>query len=335
MKETSSILMEGTSKIIRRSIYKVLKNYQYFTSTAAILAFPASASFLLSQSPVPSLLPLLSTIHVRLQLLFDAAGFPSSSNFFLFFNLKLSETISSSILSIPFTLSFLLLAKACVIHALHHRKGSLQPSFFSFLPLYAPLLITHLCNLFVILLTNAAVFSLLFLVFNILEASGFSSPNFILIMSAASAIFYSIILANTLIVCNISLVIAGTENCSGILAILRAGALIRGRASTALFLALPVNMGQALVEALFQYRIVRVFKHSERFSPSMVLEGMFIAYLYSLFSILNTVAGCILYKSFKSSSQMDLESRFVYPELNIGEEGHSPLTYSKNLQEFS
>ncbi|XP_043705061.1 uncharacterized protein LOC122654859 [Telopea speciosissima] len=326
--------MERTSKIIRRTIYTFLKNYQYFTSTAAILAFPASVSILLSESLVPSLLPLLSVIHFRLQTLFDAAGFPPSSQFFSLLNLKLSQTISSSILSIPFTLSFLLLAKACVIHALHHHKVSHQPSFSSFLSLYTPLLITHLCNSFVIMSANAATFSVLFLAFNILDASGFSSPSIILIVSAAAAILYSVILANTLIVCNLSLVIAGTDNCSGFLAILRACVLIRGRVSTALSLALPVNLGLALVEALFQYRIIRVFSHSERLSPSIALEGMLIAYLYSLFILLDTIASCILFKSLKSSSQMDLESRYVYLEQNMGEEDLDAFTYSKNLPEL-
>ncbi|XP_042497536.1 uncharacterized protein LOC122076282 [Macadamia integrifolia] len=329
--------MERTSKIIRRSIYTFLKNYHYFTSTAAILAFPASVSILLSESLVPCLLPLLSVIHVRLQTLFDAAGFPPSSQFFSFLNLKLSQTISSSILSIPFTLSFLLLAKACVIHALHHhkQKPSLQPSFSSSLSLYAPLLVTHLCNSFVIISANAATFSLLFLAFNILDASGFSSPTTVLIISAAAAIVYSVILANALIVCNLSLVIAGTENCSGFLAILKACVLIRGRASTALSLALPVNLGLALVEALFQYRIVRVVNHSDRLSSSIVLEGMFIAYLYSLFILLDTIASCILFKSLKSSSPMDPERRYVYPEQKIGEEEDDTYTYSKDLQEIA
>ncbi|XP_043723889.1 uncharacterized protein LOC122670916 [Telopea speciosissima] len=327
MEERPSVHMERTCKIIRRSIYTFLKNYQYFTTTAAVIVFPASASILLSQSLGPLLLPLFSIIQVRLQSLFCASGFPPSSKFISLLNLKLSQTLCSSILSIPFTLSFLLLAKACVIDAL-------QPYFSSFLSLYVPLLITHLCNSFIILSANAVTFSLLFLVFSILDVFGFSSPNILLVVLVAAAIFYSVILANSLVVCNLSLVVAGMENCSGFLAILKACMLIRGRASTALSLALPVNLGLAFVEALFQYRIVRVYNHSDRLSHSILLEGMFIAYLYSLFILLDTIANCMLFKSFKSSSHMDPECRYFYPEEILGDEDCSTITYSKNLLEL-
>ncbi|XP_042501464.1 uncharacterized protein LOC122079243 [Macadamia integrifolia] len=283
MEERPSVPMEITGKIIRRSVYTFLKNYHYFTSTAAVIVFPASVSILLSQSTLVPPFPLLSVIYLRLQSLFSVAGFPPSSQFISLLNLKLSQTLSSTILSIPFTLSFLLLAKACVIDALHHHhhhqhnKLSLQSSFSSFLFLYIPLLITHICNSFVILSANA-----------------------------------------------------GMENCSGFLAILKACMLIRGRASTALSLALPINLGLAFVEALFQYRIIRVYNHSDRLSPSTPLEGIFIAYLYSLFIILDIIANCMLFKSLKSSSHMDLESRNVYHEVIPGEEDCSSITYSKN-----
>ncbi|KAF8408148.1 hypothetical protein HHK36_007290 [Tetracentron sinense] len=326
--------MERTGKIIRRSIYIFLQNYRYFTSIAALLVFPFSASILLSQAIVPSSWPLLPIIHSRFNSLFDAAGFPASSQFFSILNLKLSQTISSSIFTIPFTLSFLLIAKAYIIRALHHYKPFLPPQFSSFLSIYNPLLLTQLCNSFFILSANAAAFSLLFIAFNSLDVSGFSSPNLLLFLSAAGAVLYSVILANALVICNLALVVAGMENCGGYLAILKSCVLIRGRTSTALSLALPVNLGLGAVEALFQYRLVRAYNFSGKLGPYMVLEGLFIAYLYSLLVVLDTVVSCMFFKSCKSGSGTDQESTYSYRIELVEEEDNSLSANAKLFQEL-
>ena len=105
--EVSIPTMEKTGgKILRESIFTFLQNYQYFTSTAALLAFPFSASVLLAHLllvPSSSLLPVMNQ---RLKSLFQAAGFPPSSEFFNLVSLKLSQTISFSILTLPFALTF-------------------------------------------------------------------------------------------------------------------------------------------------------------------------------------------------------------------------------------
>ncbi|KAF8399538.1 hypothetical protein HHK36_015405 [Tetracentron sinense] len=334
MEESLPIPMERTGKIIRRSIFTFLQNYQYFTSTVALLVFPFSASILLSQAVVPSSSPLLPIIHARLKSLFDASGLPSSSQFFYLLNLKLSQTISSSMFTIPFSLSFFLVAKAAIIQALYHHKPSLPNPSSSFICLYHPLLLTHLCNSFFILSANAAAFSLLFLAFNSLDASGFSSPNLILFLSAAGAVLYSVILANALIVSNLALVVAGMENCGGYLAILKACVLIRGRTSTALSLAIPTNLGLAAVEALFQYRVVRAYHLSGMLGPNMALEGLFIAYLYSLLIVLDTVGSCIFLKSCKSDCLTNQEGSYYY-RIKLAEEEDSGLSAnSKAFEEL-
>ncbi|XP_010258424.1 PREDICTED: uncharacterized protein LOC104598194 [Nelumbo nucifera] len=323
----------SSSKIVRRSIFTFLKHYQHFTSIAALFVFPVSVSVLLSQVVLPSFSPLLQIIHARLQSLFHAAGFPPSLPFFSLLSLKLSQTISSSILTVPFTLSFLLIGKACVIQILHHPKLSLSSSLSYFAFLYSRLLLTYLCNSFVILAANAAAFSILFLTFNSFDAFGFSSPNFLLLLSAAGAVLYSVVLANTLVICNLALIVAGMENCSGYLPILKACVLIKGRASKALSLALPINLGLAAIEALFQYRVVRGHHLYDRYGPSVALEGILIAYLYSLLVLLDTIVSCIFFKSCKSASQMHSQGRYNY-QMGIAEENNSIFTYSKALLEI-
>lgn len=74
--------------------------------------------------------------------------------------------------------------------------------------------------------------------------------------------------------------------------------MIRGRTSIALSLALPINMALAGIEALFQFRVVKAYSDSGM-NSSMVLEGLFIAYLYSILIIIDAIAGCVFFKSCK------------------------------------
>ncbi|XP_064997204.1 uncharacterized protein LOC135632518 [Musa acuminata AAA Group] len=100
------------SKTIRRSLHAFFRSYQAFASTAALLVFPASAATLLAQSLDLSS-PVLRTISSRLAFLFDAAGFPPS-RFFSLVNIKLSQSIFTFVSTLPFTLTFLVAAKASV-----------------------------------------------------------------------------------------------------------------------------------------------------------------------------------------------------------------------------
>lgn len=104
------------------------------------------------------------------------------------------------------------------------------------------------------------------------------------------------------------------------MAILKACALIRGRTSTALLLALPVNMALAAIEALFQFRVVRAYHFAGKLGASMALEGIFIAYLYSIFIVLDTVVICIFFKSCKTGYWIEQEGRYSYRIEFAGEE---------------
>ncbi|RDX80133.1 hypothetical protein CR513_39343, partial [Mucuna pruriens] len=305
--------MEVSCKILRRSTHSFLQNYHYFTSTAAFLVFPFSASILLSQALVPSPSSLLPQIYSRLRTLFDAAGFPSSSQLFTILNLKVSQTITSSIFTLPFTLTFLLIAKAYIIQALNNHKPTLPPSFNSIASLYKPLLHTYICNCFLILSANATAFGLMFLAFSFIERFGYSSTSsLILFMSVAGVVLFSVILANALVICNMALALSGMERHGGYLAILKACVLLRGRTSMALFLALPVNVALAAIEALFQFRVVRPYHIAGIARPCVALEGIFIAYLYSIFIILDTVVSCIFYKSLKTGSWIGHEDKHLF-----------------------
>ncbi|KAI3900727.1 hypothetical protein MKW92_034715 [Papaver armeniacum] len=116
--------MENKINILRKSFHSFFQNYQYFTFFVALILLPVSVLVLLSQAVEFFSYPLLLTIQIRLDNLFNASGFPPSSHFFFLLNVKLSQTITCSIFSFPFTLSFLLIAKSAVIQALHHKTPS-------------------------------------------------------------------------------------------------------------------------------------------------------------------------------------------------------------------
>ncbi|WVZ18656.1 hypothetical protein V8G54_005978 [Vigna mungo] len=327
--------MEVSCRILRRSIHSFLQNYHFFSTTVAFMALPFSVSILLSQALVPASSSLLPQIHSHLKSLFDAAGFPSSSKLFAILNLKVSQTITSSIFTLPFTLTFFLIAKASVIQSLNQHKPSFLPSFTSTLYHYKPLLLTYIYNSFFILSANASCFCLLFLAFTFAEGFGYSSPSSTRLMSAAAAVLFSVILANALVICNMALTVSGMEKHKGFMAILKACVMLRGKTSMALFLALPANVGLAAIEALFQFRVVRAY-HSYGMSswPFTVLEGIFIAYLYSLFIIIDTIVSCMFYKCCKMGLRGDYEdkifSRIDFPT----EEDNCGYVVFKNFEEL-
>ncbi|XP_060187797.1 uncharacterized protein LOC132616979 [Lycium barbarum] len=333
MKDYSSVPMQGTGKIIRRSIFIFLQNYQFFTTTAALLAFPFAVSVLLLQAFVP-LTSFLRAIHDHLHALFDAAGLPSSSKLFTLLNSKLSQTIAISFLAFPFTFSSLLFAKASIFKALTDQKPSKKPAFSSFFSLYSNLLLTQLCNSLVIISGNATCFTLLFFAFNIFNYGfNLSSPEFIF-LSVTGAIIYSTVLASTMIICNLALVLSGIEKIEGCMAILKASFLIRGKTATALLLTLFFNLALAAVEALFQYRIVKAYHHKRTGFSAISLEGMFIAYLYAILLVLDTISSCLFFECCKTGRQMDEEGCFPY-QIEIEDRDNHAVLMINTLEELS
>ncbi|KAG9132264.1 hypothetical protein Leryth_020556 [Lithospermum erythrorhizon] len=323
----------GTIKILRRSIFTFLQNYQYFTTNAAFFAFPFAASLLLAQFFVPSSM-LQSTIHTRLRSMFYAARFPYTSEFSTILSLKLSQTIPTSLITLPLSFSFLLFAKASIILALSNPNRAIQPTFKQAISAYKPLLITQLCNMLLVLSINATCFAILSFAFNALDLLGLWNANSVLILSSTGAVLYSIILANAMTVCNLATVLSAAEKCGGLMAILRACLLIKGRTATGLSLLLPVNLTLAATEALFQYRIVRAYHHSKTSNSSMALEGMLIAYLYTIVLVVDTIVAFFFFRSCKYFCHGELERRHCFGTAQLDEKHCNGLVTSNSIDEL-
>ncbi|CAH9092690.1 unnamed protein product [Cuscuta europaea] len=297
----------SSTTILRRSVFTFLQNYQFFTTTAAFLAFPFAASllllrssFLISASAAASSSSFRRLIHARIHSLFLAAGFPPSS----ILQAKISQTICVSVLAIPSTLSSFLFSKAAVILALEDQERPKNPPFFSFVKIYGPLVHTQICNSLLALCVNATCFSFMFIAFTLADGLGLSYyfPGFTLFLSAIGGLVFSIAIACTFIICNLTLIITGVNKNNGgfIEAVKKASScvmMVRGRTATVLSLAMIINAALAAVEALFQYRIVMRAYHREdeetiwNFPAGVALEGMLIAYLYALVHVLDTIVG--------------------------------------------
>ncbi|CAL9764067.1 unnamed protein product [Musa acuminata subsp. burmannicoides] len=289
--------MAKAVKIVRRSLHAFSRSYQAFAAVAALLVFPASAATLLAQS-LPSLSsPILRSISSRLAFLFEAAGFPPSQ-FFSLLNSKLSQSIFTFVSTLPFALTFSLLAKASVLRTTYgiRRRGAA-----SLLRLYPSLALTHLFNSLLVLSANAAVLSLLFLAFNVLDALHLSSSGSVLVLSASGVILYSFVLANAVATCNLSVVISAVDGRGGYHSILKTLVLLRGRTATAISLTLPASLGMAAIEALFQYRVVRPYRLTARFHPSAIWEAFSIGYVHSLLVVLDTIMACVFLRSCRST----------------------------------
>ncbi|RAL39106.1 hypothetical protein DM860_011592 [Cuscuta australis] len=280
---------ERTSNyILRRSIFAFLQSYKYFTITAALLAFPYAASLLLLQSLTPSSSFVL-LLRARIRALFNASGFPPNS----ILERKLPETIAVAVLALPSSLSSSIFSKASVIHALHtsqdHPKNASSSRFFE---LYAVLIHTQICNSLFTLSTYATCFSSVFLAFNLADGFGVSGlPGLVPFLSATVAVLSSFTVSITFIICPLALIITGVEKTGGFMAALsKACGLVKGRTETALWLSVWINAVMAAVEALFQYRVVRGYHdNGETGIFSVAMEGMFIAYLYSVVLVLETI----------------------------------------------
>lgn len=297
--------MGESTKIIRSSINTFFYGYHTFMSVTILLVLPFSASILLSQALVSSSPSSLHFISLRFCSLFQASSFPVNSQPFTIFNNMLSQTLFSLIFTLPFTLTFLTLAKASIADITREYPSCKRTQLsFSSLAFFFPILTTHIFNLCLILSINATIFACVFLVFNSLTFIGFSTNS----MYYVSIILYSIAIANSIVICNMAIIVSAMEKCDGYVSVLiKAWNLIRGKFAVAIQIALPCNLGMIAAEALFQYRVMRVYNASKSLNFTMFSEAFTIAYIHSVMVAIEIITGCLFYKCCKSEFRVEYE----------------------------
>lgn len=321
--------MGSAGKLVRSALHAFFRHYHPASSAASLLALPFSAAALLSRSH-PALLAPAHALSRRLRRVLVAAGFPPASQLLFLLSHRLSQRACAFLATLPFSLSFLLLAKACAVHYCCAVGSSPSPrrqwrrrrravdTLRSSFPAMAR---TELANGLALLLANAAVFAALLAAFNAAEALHLLGPaaasasdsggnRAVLALSAAGVIVYSVALANAAAACNLATVVAAAEGSGGgarallkaVLMLLRAG-----DAATAVAASLPASLAAAAVEALFQLRVARPYAAAGgRVTAAMALEGLLVAYIHAMICVLDTVVSAMVYRSCKASRSCEL-----------------------------
>ncbi|XP_022681043.1 uncharacterized protein LOC101765523 [Setaria italica] len=275
--------MGSAGKVVRTALHAFFRHYHPASSAASLLALPFSAAALLSRSH-PALLAPSHALSHRLRRVLVAAGFPPASQLLFLLSHRLSQRACAFLTALPFSLSFLLLAKVV--------------------------------NCLALLLANAAVFAALLAAFNAAEAlhllggapSGSGSGRAVLALSAAGVIVYSVALANASAVCNLATVVAAAEGRGGAHAMLKALLMVlrAGDAATAVAASLPASLAAAAVEALFQLRVMRPYTLTGKVTAGMLCEGLLVAYIHAMICVLDTVITSMVYQTCKASHSCHL-----------------------------
>nr|XP_034586776.1 uncharacterized protein LOC117849336 [Setaria viridis] len=275
--------MGSAGKVVRTALHAFFRHYHPASSAASLLALPFSAAALLSRSH-PALLAPSHALSHRLRRVLVAAGFPPASQLLFLLSHRLSQRACAFLAALPFSLSFLLLAKVV--------------------------------NCLALLLANAAVFAALLAAFNAAEAlhllggapSGSGSGRAVLALSAAGVIVYSVALANASAVCNLATVVAAAEGRGGAHAMLKALLMLlrAGDAATAVAASLPASLAAAAVEALFQLRVMRPYTLTGKVTAGMLCEGLLVAYIHAMICVLDTVITSMVYQTCKASHSCHL-----------------------------
>ncbi|XP_020590041.1 uncharacterized protein LOC110031268 [Phalaenopsis equestris] len=306
--------MEKATNILRTSIHSLFTSYDIFASIATLLILPSSASTLLlpppnTSSPSSTLLHFISIQKPQLSII----PYP-----------KFAHTILSLFLTLPFTLTFLPLAKASIILASRepHRHNQSPPPVSSFLHLYRPLALAQLFNTFLTLSTNAILLIILFLLSNSTKLFSIDSTAIVVLISVVSIVLYTTITLYIAAICNLSSIISAMENCRADEALMKSSVLLRGRAAIALSLAAPTDLAMAAIELVFQARVMKPYFQNNKFDLSLICEGFTITYMYSIITVLHIIITCCFYKFCKHDSLGNCEGQFGYgQELREEEKG--------------
>ncbi|KAG2629557.1 uncharacterized protein LOC120701039 [Panicum virgatum] len=319
--------MGSAGKMVRTALHAFFRHYHPASSVASLLALPFSAAALLSRSH-PALLAPSRSLSRRLRRVLVAAGFPPASQLLFLLSHRLSQRACAFLAALPFSLSFLLLAKACAVHCCcstppppQQRRRRERPSdavVQAVRASYPAMVRTQLVNCLALLLANAGVFAALLAAFNAAEAlhvlgapSGTDrggGGRAVLALSAAGVIVYSVALANASVVCNLATVVAAAEGRGGAHAMLKALLMLlrAGDAATAVAASLPASLAAAAIEALFQLRVMRPYTLTGKVTPGMLCEGLLVAYIHAMICVLDTVITGMVYRTCKASHSCHL-----------------------------
>ncbi|KAF6134087.1 hypothetical protein GIB67_035641 [Kingdonia uniflora] len=132
---------------------------------------------------------------------------------------------------------------------------------------------------------------------------GFAS-DMLIYPAMVIGLVFSVIFANSIIICNLAIVITVLEDLSGLQALLRSGVLIQGQTQVGLVIFLGSTIGMAFVEGLFEHR-VKTLSYGD--GSSRVWEGPLLVIMYSFVVLIDSMMSAVFYFTCRSSSMEALE----------------------------
>lgn len=291
-------------EILRETVRILRYNLSGFMAITAVLICPVSA-LLLSNFLVDH--RLVKRITIRLLLVVKASGLPLKP-FVRQSCQKFSEMAISSTVCFPLFITLLLMSKAAVVYSVDctyaRKMFDANKCYVIMTKIWKRIVFTYLwaCSVMVGCLTLFLVF--LVTVSSLLSLIGFP-PDFNVYIAIIIGLFFSIFLANAIIICNIATVISVLEDVAGPQALMRSSILIRGQTQVGLLIFLGSTIGMSFVEGLFEHR-VKTLSYGD--GSSRIWEGPLLVLMYSFAVLIDIMMSTVFYFSCKSYS---LESSHV------------------------
>lgn len=285
-------------EILRETVRILRYNSTGFVAILALLICPVSAvvlsNVLVDQSIVKQL-------TIRLLLVAKSSGLPLSP-FIKQSCQKFSEMAVSATMCFPLYITLSLLSKAAVVYSVdctYSRKRFDSSKFYVIArKIWRRLIATYFWVCAVIVGCITLFFVLLVAVSSTFSVMGFPS-DLILYPAMVLGLIFSIILANSIIICNIAIVISVLEDVSGPQALLRSSSLVKGQTQVGLLIFLGSTIGMAMVEGLFEHR-VKTLSYGD--GSSRIWEGPLLVIMYSFVVLIDSMMSAVFYFSCKSYS---------------------------------
>ncbi|KAL3511087.1 hypothetical protein ACH5RR_030488 [Cinchona calisaya] len=285
-------------EILRETVRILRYNSTGFVAILAFLICPMSAIVLSNVLVDQSMVRMLT---LRLLMAAKASGLPVSP-FIKQSCQKFSEMAVSAVLGFPLYITLSLLSKAAVVYSVdctYSRKICDSSKFYVIVwKIWRRIVVTYLWVCVVIVGCIALFFVLLVAVSSTFSVMGFP-PDLILYPAMVVGLIFSIILANSIIVCNIAIVISVLEDVSGPQALLQSSSLVKGQTQVGLLIFLGSTIGMAMVEGLFEHR-VKTLSYGD--GSSRIWEGPLLIIMFSFVVLIDSMMSAVFYFSCKSYS---------------------------------
>ncbi|KAL9246356.1 hypothetical protein vseg_019901 [Gypsophila vaccaria] len=280
-------------EILRETVRILRFNSLGFMAIAALLICPVSAvqlSNLLVDSSV------VRRLTIRLLLIARTSGLPLNSVVKQSCE-KFSEMVVSTAVCFTFYVTLSLLSKAAVVYSVDctYSKKLFDVSKFCVIvkKLWRRVVITYFWSCMVIVGVVTLFLVLFMVVCNVFLIFGFAS-NLIVYLGVVVGLVFSIVFANAIIVCNVSVVISVLEDASGPQALLRSSVLIRGQTQVGLLMYLMSTIGMTFVQGLFEHR-VKTLSYGD--GSSRIWEGPLLVLMYSFVVLIDYMMTAVFYFS--------------------------------------